>query len=78
MDLTKKDHLIKIINMIDEKSASLLNIYQIIVRLFREIIKEERKKAGYYHNKFFKNEGNLTVLRQKINSLENYKFVSTL
>jgi len=60
---SKKDDLCSIISKIGQGDDLLEQIYETIKTEMAEYIDEQRTQAGYYHNKFFKNERSIGLVR---------------
>jgi hypothetical protein len=73
---TKKDDILKIISKIDSNDNLINESYEAIEQVFKECINEFRKQPGYYHNKFFKNEKSIGLVRSSIN--KKYNFVEVI
>lgn len=73
---TKKDDILKIISKIDSNDNLIDESYEAIEQVFKECINEFRKQPGYYHNKFFKNEKSIGLVRSSIN--KKYNFVEVI
>jgi len=69
---TKKDDLLKIILKIENNDNEILERYKIISDTFAEYIDDIKKQPGYYHNKFFKNEKSIGLIRNYFNSKYNF------
>ncbi len=69
---TKKDDLLKIILKIESNNNDMLKCYTIIKDTFAEYIDVIKKQPGYYHNKFFKNEKSIGLIRNYFNSKYNF------
>ncbi|MCZ7394163.1 MAG: AIPR family protein [Candidatus Methanoperedens sp.] len=67
-----KDDLLKIISKIDSKNEQIRNDYLTIKNEFAECINELKKQPGYYHNKFFKNEKSIGLIRTLFNKKFNF------
>jgi hypothetical protein len=68
----KKDDLLKIILKIESNNNDILKCYTIIKDTFAEYIENIKKQPGYYHNKFFKNEKSIGLVRNYFNSKYNF------
>lgn len=73
---SNKDDLKNIINKIDTNDTIILEYYKSITNLLAEYIDDRRKKAGYYHNKFFKNEQSIALVRNFFN--QKYAFIEVM
>jgi len=69
---TKKDDLLEIILKIENDDSKILECYKIIENIFAEYINGFKKQPGYYHNKFFKNEKSIGLVRNYFNSKYNF------
>lgn len=69
----KKDDLLKVIRKIDEKDSQIQADYETIKNTLADYINDLRKKPGYYHNKFFKNETSIALVRNFFN--QKYDFI---
>jgi len=69
---TKKDDLLEIILKIENDDSKILECYKIIEDIFAEYINGFKKQPGYYHNKFFKNEKSIGLVRNYFNSKYNF------
>ncbi len=73
---SKKDDLLNVINKIDANDTKILEYYETIKNLLAEYIEDRRKKAGYYHNKFFKNEQSIALVRDFF--IQKYAFIEVM
>lgn len=69
---TKKDDLLEIISKIENDDSKILECYKIIENMFAEYINVLKKQPEYYHNKFFKNEKSIGLVRNYFNSKYNF------
>lgn len=69
---TKKDDLLEIISKIENDDSKILECYKIIENMFAEHINVLKKQPEYYHNKFFKNEKSIGLVRNYFNSKYNF------
>jgi len=60
-----RDDILKLIDIMenDEKQNIMEEIYNLIIETLAEYIEELRKQPDYYHNKFFKNEKSIGLVR---------------
>ncbi len=76
-DINKKADLLRIIELIDTNNKRIQEYYDKIVDTMADYIGAFSKaNPGYYHNKFFKNEGSLTLVRSNFN--QEFKFVKII
>ena len=76
-DINKKNDLLDIISKIDKKDQIIQKIYQIIKDELTKYINDKLKlQPGYYHNKFFKNEKSIGLVRNELN--KKYAFVEVI
>ncbi len=75
-DICKKDNLLKIISKIEENDDQIQEYYNTIKEVLAEYINDLKKQPGYYHNKFFKNEKSIGLIRNFFN--KNYKFIEVI
>ena len=72
--ISNKDNLLKIIDMIEKNDKQIQDCYNTIINVLAEYIDNLKKQQGYYHNKFFKNEKSIGLIRnffrQKYNFIE--------
>ena len=73
---TEKDDLLGLISEIDRKSDLIQEIYKTIKNSLAEYINEIKKQPGYYHNKFFKNEKSIGLIRNFFN--KKYGFLEVI
>ena len=60
----KKDDLLKVISKIDDDDEQIQKYYAKIIDTLAEYVDGTlRKQSGYYHNKFFKNEKSIGLVR---------------
>lgn len=74
--ITKKDDVLKVISMIDNNDNFIQESYSTIMQDFKECIDEFKKQPGYYHNKFFKNEKSIGLIRNFLN--KKYSFIEVI
>lgn len=75
IDKNKRD-ILKIIEYIKKDKKIIRVCYDSIIKTLAEYIKQLKKYPDYYHNKFFKNEKSIALVRNYFNS--KYKFVGIL
>jgi len=63
LDLNKTDDLIKLISMCDEEDITLAGYYETIKEIFALYMDLAKAQPKYYHNKFFKNETSIGIIR---------------
>lgn len=73
---SKKDDIEKVISLIDDNDNVIEQMYDDIKRAFSEHIKNARKAPDYYHNKYFKSEKSIALIREYFS--EQYDFVNIL
>ncbi len=66
----------ELLSKLDGNDALLTRIYDQIVRSFIDFFEGEKGKDGYYHNKFFKSEKSIALLRVAVN--KEFSFVQVL
>jgi len=69
----KKDDLSKIISKIESNDDQIQEYYEIIKKVLAEYVNDLKKQPGYYHNKFFKNEKSVGLIRNFFN--QKYDFI---
>jgi len=67
-----KDSISSVIKTLDEDTGEVEECYEEIKETLAEYIKDLRKDPKYYHNKFFKNNGSITLVRKHFHSKYNY------
>ncbi|MFH1422966.1 MAG: AIPR family protein [Planctomycetota bacterium] len=72
----KKDHIKEVIDLIDSNAAIIEQIYERIKTTLSKKIKELRKDPTYYHNKFFKSEKSIALVREHFK--REFNFVDIL
>lgn len=72
----EKDDLLTLALEIDSKSDLIQRIYEIIKNKLAEYINEVKRQPGYYHNKFFKNEKSIGLIRNFLN--QKYSFLEVI
>jgi len=73
---SKKDDLLTIIYKIDNNDKQIRKYYSTINNTLVEYLTDLKKQPWYYHNKFFKNEKSIGLIRNYINS--KYGFVEIM
>ena len=63
--LENRTDLSEIIKKIDSNDRIITEIYSIIIKKLSSLIKIRKLEPGYYHNKFFKYEGSIGIVRDK-------------
>lgn len=77
LDITKeKTTILSTISKIDSNDEVLANIYKDITIELSEYIYKLRKRPDYYHNKFFKNEKSIALIRNHFN--QKYSFIEII
>lgn len=72
----EKDDLLKIVKEIDARSDVINEIYETIKNNLVEYINDIKTQPGYYHNKFFKNEKSIGLIRNSFHI--KYSFIDIL
>lgn len=72
----KKDDLLEIISKIDNNDSQIRESYENIKDVLAEYVKSLKKQPGYYHNKFFKNEKSIALIRNFFN--QEYSFIEVI
>jgi len=75
-NLSSKDDLVNLITEIDANSDVIKEIYETIKNELAEYINKIKTHPGYYHNKFFKNEKSIGLIRSFFK--QKYSFVNDL
>ncbi len=73
---TKKDDLLTIISKIENNDSQIRDYYKTIRNVLAEYINDLKRQPGYYHNKFFKNEKSIGLIRNFFN--QKYDFIEIL
>lgn len=76
LDSNKREDILKIYSIIKCEDGFILDIYKEIIETIKEYVSILSKDPTYYHNKFFKNEGSILLLRSYFKS--KYGFVDLL
>lgn len=70
----RKDDLLKIISKIESNDSQIQECHETLKNTLAEYLNDLRKQLGYYHNKFFKSEKSVGLIRnffkQKYNFIE--------
>ena len=69
----EKDDLSKIISKIESNDDQIQEYYETIKKVLAEYVNDLKKQPGYYHNKFFKNEKSVGLIRNFFN--QEYNFI---
>jgi len=69
----KKNDLLKIIYKIESNDDQIQEYYETIKEVLAEYVNDLKKQPGYYHNKFFKNEKSVGLIRNFFN--QKYDFI---
>ena len=72
----KKDDLLTIISKIDNNDNEIQKGYEVIKDVLAEYLNEFKKQPGYYHNKFFKSERSIGLIRNFFN--KKYDFIEVI
>jgi len=72
----KKDDILKIISKIDGNDSKILKYYKIIEEGLEECLRDLRTQPGYYHNKFFKSEKSIALVRAFFS--KKFKFIEQI
>lgn len=72
----KKDDLLAIISKIDSSDGQIQEYYKTIKNVLEEYVTELKKQPWYYHNKFFKNEQSIGLIRNFFN--KKYGFMEII
>jgi hypothetical protein len=70
---TNKKHILEVIEQIDKNGALVNKLYETITGELAEYSDELKKTRSYYHNKFYKSEKSIGLVRNYLR--EKYKFV---
>jgi hypothetical protein len=65
-----------VIEQIDGNDIQIQEHYETIKNTLEEFIGKIKEQPGYYHNKFFKNEKSIGLVRNHFNT--KYGFIETL
>jgi hypothetical protein len=68
----KRDDLLTIISKIDNSDPIILEIYKTINNVLAECVDDLKKQPKYYHNKFFKSEKSIGLIRNYFNQKHNF------
>jgi len=69
----KKDDLLEIVRQIDNNDNRVQQDYETIINELAGCINQFKQRPGYYHNKFFKSERSIGIIRNRFN--QKYSFV---
>jgi hypothetical protein len=69
---SSKDDLLMIISKIDSNDNQIQGYYETIKDVLAEYIGERKKEPKYYHNKFFKNETSIGLIRSSFNKKHSF------
>jgi hypothetical protein len=75
-NISAKNDLLDIISKIDSGDKIIQKIYETIIDELAKYINELKVQPGYYHNKFFKNEKSIGLIRNEFN--KRYNFVEVI
>lgn len=74
-----KDGCLAIIRALEDYDSKILGIYSKIVELLLEFITNKKKTdSTYYHNKFFKSDGSINLIRDYLHNEKSIEFVKLL
>ncbi len=71
-----RDNLLTIIKLIDKSDKEIIELYNTIKDLLKEYVLELKKGPTYYHNKFFKNEQSIGLIRNYLFEKKKLNFIS--
>ena len=69
---TDKNVVLKVIEKIDGNDVQIQECYETIKNTLEEYIRILREQPGYYHNKFFKNEKSIGLVRNHFSTKYNF------
>jgi len=72
----KKDDLLEIVSGVKNNDKYIQEFYETITEILAEYLNGLKTQPGYYHNKFFKNEKSIGLIRNFFNP--KYEFVEVL
>ncbi len=72
-NIGQKDDLLKIISKIESNDDQIQEYHETIKKVLAEYVNDLKKQPGYYHNKFFKNEKSVGLIRNFFN--QKYGFI---
>jgi len=75
-NINAKDDLLKIISKIESNDDQIQEYYETIKKVLAEYVNDIKKQSGYYHNKFFKNEKSIGLIRNFFN--KKYSFIEVI
>jgi len=70
--INSKEDLLSIISKIDSNDSQVQEDYEKIKETLAQYVNDLKKQMGYYHNKFFKNEKSIGLIRNFFNSQYNF------
>lgn len=68
----ERGDLLKIISKIESNDDQIQEYYETIKKALAEYVNDLKKQPGYYHNKFFKNEKSVGLIRNFFNQKYNF------
>lgn len=71
-----REHIIKAISLIQTNHSSISSLHEQIKELLKEFIDSMKSRPGYYHNKFFKSEKSIGLIRSFLNN--KFDFVDVI
>ena len=74
--INSKEDLISIISKIDSNDSQVQEDYEKIKEALSQYVDYLKKQPGYYHNKFFKNEKSIGLIRNFFN--QRYNFIEVV
>jgi len=75
-DINKKDDLVKIISKIESNDRQIQKCYETIKNELAAYVDTLKRQPGYYHNKFFKNEKSIGLIRNFFK--DKYSFIEVI
>lgn len=72
----KKNDLLKIISKIESNDDQIQEYHETIKKVLAEYVNDLKKQPGYYHNKFFKNEKSVGLIRNFFS--QKYDFIEVV
>jgi len=75
-DINKKDDLVKIISKIESNDGQIQKCYKTIKNELAAYVDTLKRQPGYYHNKFFKNEKSIGLIRNFFK--DKYSFIEVI
>jgi len=67
-----KEHVLEVISKIDSCSREIEEDYETIKNELSEFIDAAKKEPGYYHNRFFKNDKSIAIMRSSLGKKHNF------